>query len=192
MPCYLEENVCKQRGEGTYGKSIQVLQKLNGLDFGEGSELPLNLVYNPGGPSLPPDQAQLEADYKRELFGRFGIHFTRLYTIANMPIGRFWRSLESTDQAEEYMQMLVDGFNCHTVEGLMCLSQISIGWDGTVYDCDFNLALGIPVTNGFSNSIRDFNPELFAGRRISTGMHCFGCTAGSGSSCSGAIFTDVP
>ncbi len=187
MPCYLEENVCKQRGSGTYEKSVEVLQKLNTLGYGIDPELPLSLVYNPGGPFLPPDQAQLEADYRRELNERFGIEFTKLYTITNMPIGRFWRDLDRDEKADEYMELLVDGFNCHTVDNLMCRHQISIGWDGTIYDCDFNLALGLPIGDEETVSIRGLEPGLLEGRVIATGMHCFGCTAGSGSSCAGAL-----
>jgi len=187
MPCYLEENVCKQRGTGTYEKSVEVLQKLNTLGYGIDPELPLSLVYNPGGPFLPPDQAQLEADYRRELKDRFGIEFTKLYTITNMPIGRFWRDLDRDEKADDYMKLLVDGFNCQTVDGLMCRHQISIGWDGTVYDCDFNLALGLPVGDEEAASVLKFRPELLEGRAIASGMHCFGCTAGSGSSCAGAL-----
>lgn len=187
LPCYLEENVTSQRGEGTYRKSVEVLQRLNSLGYGTDPELPLSLVYNPGGPFLPPDQAQLESDYRRELKERFGISFTRLYTITNMPIGRFWHDLNREEKAEEYMQLLVDGFNCGTVEGLMCRHQINVGWDGTIYDCDFNLALGLPVRDESAASILDLRPGKLEGRVISSGRHCFGCTAGSGSSCAGAI-----
>ncbi len=187
MPCYLEENVCRQRGKGTYEKSVEVLQKLNSLGYGIDPELSLSLVFNPGGPFLPPDQVQLEVDYRRELKERFGIDFTKLYTITNMPIGRFWRDLDRDEKADEYMKLLVDGFNCHTVDGLMCRHQISIGWDGTIYDCDFNLALGLPVGDEDTDSILDFKPALLEGRAIASGMHCFGCTAGSGSSCAGAL-----
>ncbi len=187
LPCYLEENVCRQRGEGTYEKSVEVLQELNSLGYGTDPELSLSLVYNPGGPFLPPDQAQLEADYRRELKERFGIEFTRLYTIANMPIGRFWRDLDREEKADEYMQLLVEGFNCHTVDGLMCRHQINIGWDGTIYDCDFNLALDLPVGDDQADSVHDFRPELLEGRAIASGDHCFGCTAGAGSSCAGAL-----
>ncbi len=187
MPCYMEKNVCRQRGKGTYEKSVEVLQKLNSLEYGIDPELSLSLVYNPGGPFLPPDQVQLEADYRRELKERFGIEFTRLYTITNMPIGRFWRDLNRDEKASEYMQLLVDGFNCLTVDGLMCRHQISIGWDGTIFDCDFNLALGLPVRDEGAVSIKDFKPELLEDRAIATDVHCFGCTAGSGSSCAGAL-----
>jgi len=191
MPCYLEKNVTRQRGAGIYEKSVHVLQALNSSGYGKNPDLPLNLVYNPGDPVLPPDQQQLEANYKRELFERFGIHFTSLLTITNMPIGRFWRNLEQEAKADEYMDLLVDGFNCQTVEALMCRTQVSVGWDGTLYDCDFNLALDIPISNGYSRSIRDINPDIMISRHIATGMHCFGCTAGAGSSCGGALSAGI-
>ena len=186
LPCYLEENVNVQRGNGVYKKSIQMLQKLNALGYGKDPELPLYLVYNPGGPFLPPNQAQLEEDYKRELFNRFGIYFTGLYTITNMPIGRFWESLKRERKEKEYMQLLWDGFNCQTVEELMCRYQICVGWDGTLYDCDFNIALELPVNAGLQH-IKDFELRLLSNRKIATGRHCFGCTAGFGSSCVGAL-----
>lgn len=187
LPCYLEENVTAQRGYGVYEKSVQILQRLNALGYGKNPELPLYLVYNPGGPFLPPNQAQLEEDYKRELFNRFGIHFTGLYTITNMPIGRFWESLKHERKEKEYMQLLWDGFNCQTVEELMCRGQICVAWDGTLYDCDFNLALELPVNQDLPHHIKDFEPKLLSNRKIVTGRHCFGCTAGFGSSCSGAL-----
>jgi len=132
MPCYLEENVNRQRGSGIYEKSVMVLQTLNRFGYGTKPEMPLNLVYNPGGPALPPDQFELEADYKRELHERWGIQFTNLLTITNMPIGRFWKNLELEQKADEYMDLLVGGFNCRTVETLMCRTQINVGWDGTL------------------------------------------------------------
>ncbi len=190
MPCYLEKNVNAQRGNGVYGKSIQMLQKLNSLEYGTNPELPLYLVYNPGGPFLPPDQAQLEGDFKRELSNRFGIHFTNLYTITNMPIGRFWQALKQQKKDGEYMELLLDGFNCQTVEGLMCRHQICVAWDGILYDCDFNIALGIPVGKELPNNIKDFNFGPLSNRKIVTGRHCFGCTAGFGSSCGGALASD--
>lgn len=192
MPCYLEKNVSAQRGNGVYGKSIQMLQKLNSLGYGMNPEFPLYLVYNPGGPILPPDQAQLEEDYKRELFNRFGIHFTHLYTITNMPIGRFWEGLKQEKKNDEYMQLLLGGFNCQTVGELMCRHQICVAWDGTLYDCDFNIALGLPVSKELSKNIKDFTLEPLSNRKIVTGRHCFGCTAGFGSSCGGALASDNP
>jgi len=187
MPCYLEENVRAQRGSGAYEKSAGVIKRLNRLGYGKNPDLVLNLVYNPGGPFLPPDQAALEADYKRELDARFGISFTSLLTIANMPIGRFGTVLRRQEKAEEYMSLLKKSFNAATVEGLMCRRQVSVGWDGTLYDCDFNLAVGWPVNHGAPEHISSFDPGVLACRRIVTGDHCFGCTAGSGSSCGGAL-----
>jgi radical SAM/Cys-rich protein len=190
MPCYLEENVRTQRGKGVYEKSAEVLQKLNSLGYGKDPELPLYLVYNPAGPILPPNQDQLEEDYKRELSNRFGVHFTHLYTITNMPIGRFWEVLKQQKKDGEYMDLLLNGFNCQTVEGLMCRYQICVAWDGTLYDCDFNIALGIPLGEELPKNIKDFALELLSNRKIVTGKHCFGCTAGFGSSCGGALASD--
>ncbi len=190
MPCYLEENVRAQRGKGVYEKSAEVLQKLNSLGYGMNPELPLYLVYNPVGPILPPNQDQLEEDYKRELFNRFGVHFTHLYTITNMPIGRFWEVLKQQKKDGAYMDLLLNGFNCQTVEGLMCRYQICVAWDGILYDCDFNIALGIPLGKELPKNIKDFALELLSNRKIVTGRHCFGCTAGFGSSCGGALASD--
>lgn len=190
MPCYLEENVRTQRGKGVYEKSAEVLQKLNSLGYGMNAELPLYLVYNPVGPILPPNQDQLEEDYKRELFNRFGVHFTHLYTITNMPIGRFWEVLKQQKKDGAYMDLLLNGFNCQTVEGLMCRYQICVAWDGILYDCDFNIALGIPLGKELPKNIKDFALELLSNRKIVTGRHCFGCTAGFGSSCGGALASD--
>ncbi|MFC2169261.1 arsenosugar biosynthesis radical SAM (seleno)protein ArsS [Acidobacteriota bacterium] len=191
MPCYLEENVRIQRGNGVYQKSIQALQMLNSLGYGKKQELPLNLVYNPAGPFLPPNQTHLESDYKRELYNRFGIHFTSLFTITNMPIGRFWKALKSTAKATEYMRLLSNNFNSQTVEELMCRHQICISWDGSLYDCDFNLALRLPFDEGLPENIKDLNRKHLSKRKIRTGDHCFGCTAGLGSSCGGAISSDL-
>lgn len=190
LPSYLEDIVHKQRGKGTYKKSIAMLQNLNGLGYGKKPELPLNLVYNPGGPVLPPAQTCLEADYRRELYEQFGIHFTNLITITNMPIGRFWEDLKSQEQHNHYMRLLTHGFNCQTVPDLMCRHQICVAWDGTLYDCDFNLALSLPVQDGLPANIREFDVDLLKGRKIRTGNHCFGCTAGFGSSCSGALVSE--
>lgn len=187
LPCYLEENVRAQRGEGVYEKSIEAIRKLNALGYGVDPRLPLSLVYNPGGPFLPPGQAALEADYKRELGASFGVAFSRLLTITNVPIGRFRTELRRQNREHEYLQLLLDSFNPRTVEGLMCRHQISVGWDGTLFDCDFNLALGYAVNHGAPDHIGLFNPDALEKRRIVTGNHCFGCTAGHGSSCSGAL-----
>lgn len=187
MPCYLEENVRAQRGAGVYERSIEAIRRLNGLGYGTEPRLVLNLVYNPGGPFLPGPQSELEDAYKSELGARFGIRFTHLLTITNMPIGRFEALLEEQGKAREYADLLRDSFNPDTVEHVMCRRQVSVGWDGALYDCDFNLALGLTMNHGAPDHIRDFEPSAVAGRRIVTGGHCFGCTAGSGSSCMGAL-----
>ncbi|MEZ5400807.1 MAG: arsenosugar biosynthesis radical SAM protein ArsS [Bryobacteraceae bacterium] len=187
MPCYLEENVNKQRGAGVYAKSIEALKLLNAAGYGQpGSDLKLNLVYNPGGPSLPPPQAALEADYKRELSARHGIVFHSLYTMTNMPISRFLDSLLRAGRYEAYMDKLVQAYNSSAALNVMCRTLISVGWDGTLYDCDFNQMLDMPVNHGAPAHIRDFNSALLARRTITTGPHCYGCTAGAGSSCAGA------
>jgi radical SAM/Cys-rich protein len=185
LPCYLEENVRAQRGEGVYEKSIKVIKRLNSLGYGIKPELPLHLVYNPGGPFLPPEQRGLEEDYRRELHDRFGISFTHLLTITNMPIGRFIEKLREDGQDEEYMRLLRESFNPATVDKVMCRNQITVNWDGAVYDCDFNLALDIPVVG--HNHIENLDHAAVVGRAIKTGNHCFGCTAGAGSSCGGAL-----
>jgi radical SAM/Cys-rich protein len=187
MPCYLEENVRAQRGVGTYEKSVAAIKVLNGLGYGSNPELPLNLVYNPGGPFLSPPQSALEEDYRRELGQRFGIVFSRLLTITNMPLGRFRNELDRQDQRESYLRLLRQSFNPQTVLGLMCRHQLSVGWDGSLYDCDFNLALGLPVDHGAPDHIKSFRLMDLKGRRIVTGEHCFGCAAGAGSSCGGAL-----
>lgn len=187
LPCYLEENVDAQRGAGTYGRSVEALRMLNGLGYGIHEELPLDLVYNPLGPALPPAQAGLEKAYRRELDRRFGIRFTHLHTIANMPIGRFWADLRAQKKDQTYQALLEENFNALTLPGLMCRHLISVDWNGTIHDCDFNLALHLPLSGGTPNHIRDFDPETLARRRIATGRHCFGCTAGCGSSCGGAL-----
>ncbi len=187
MPCYLEENVCSQRGTGVYEKSIAAIQRLNALGYGRQPDLPLNLVYNPGGPFLPPSQAALEEDFRRELDRRFGICFTRLLTITNVPLGRFRTDLLRRHQEQDYLRLLRASFNPQTVPGLMCRHQLSVGWDGTLFDCDFNLALGLPVNHGAPDHIRCFRVPDLRSRRIVTGEHCFACAAGSGSSCAGAL-----
>jgi len=191
LPCYLEENVYKQRGRGVYEKSVATLTKLNSLGYGQSPDLPLRLVYNPVGPFLPPNQSELENDYRRELGHRFGISFTGLLTITNMPLGRFWDALRREKKDREYMRLLRDGFNCRTVDKLMCRYQISVGWDGTLYDCDFNLALNLPVGGRLAHHIAGLNFEHHGSRRIRTGVHCFGCTAGFGSSCGGALAAET-
>jgi len=187
LPCYLEGNVRSQRGEGVYEKSVEAIKRLNSVGYGSEAGLQLNLVYNPGGAFLPGDQTSLEEAYKRELNERFGISFTRLLTITNMPLGRFGDQLKRDDRLNGYVKLLSDSFNPETVPGLMCRHQISIGWDGTLYDCDFNLALNMVMNHGAPAHIDQWALDRVARRRIVTGLHCFGCTAGSGSSCAGAL-----
>ncbi len=187
LPGYLQENVCMQRGEGIYEKSIKAIKKLNSCGYGTDSLLPLRLVYNPGGPFLPPNQSELEGEYRRELNERFDISFTNLLTITNMPLGRFLNTLKQENQLKEYMDLLKNSFNPNTMKDLMCRHQISVGWDGTLFDCDFNLALGFEINHGAPNHISSFDVEKLSSRRIVTGNHCFGCTAGAGSSCAGAL-----
>jgi radical SAM/Cys-rich protein len=186
LPCYLEENVDRQRGEGVYQGSVQAIRRLNELGYGRLPDLTLHLVYNPVGPHLPPDQDTLEEDYRRELRSRHGIDFTRLITITNMPIGRFIGELKREKKADAYRQLLRDTFNASTIDGLMCRHQINVDWDGNMYDCDFNLALKLKVNHGMPTHIKNFDSQLHR-RRIETGAHCFGCTAGRGSSCGGAL-----
>lgn len=185
LPCYLEENVDNQRGEGVYAESIEVLRRLNAIGYGIDPGLELHLVYNPLGPSLPPAQSSLEADYKRELAQRFGISFTSLYTITNIPIGQFKGDLRKQGKLAPYMDTLRGAYNPDTVAPLMCRHQIHVGWDGTLYDCDFNFALGMRACGGVN--VREVDAATLRGRRIATGDHCFACTAGAGSSCGGAL-----
>src|SRR6266513_1002502 len=190
MPCYLPVNVDAQRGEGVFEGSIAALQLLNSLGYGIYPDLLLHLVYNPIGPSLPPSQAELEPDFKRELKKHFGVVFNNLYTLTNLPIGRFASNLRHNNKLDEYMQLLIHAVNPATIDGLMCRNTISIGWRGEVYDCDFNQQLGMRwSSNGGSNPIFlwEIDPDEIANREIMTGDHCFGCTAGAGSTCGGAI-----
>ena len=186
LPCYLEENVRTQRGAGVYEKSIEMLKRLNAIGYGIEPELTLNLVYNPGGAFLPPDQAALEADYRRQLEDKC-IVFSQLLTITNMPIGNFWNTLRKSNSQKRYLALLQQSFNPQTLDSLMCRNQISIGWDGRLYDCDFNLALGHTVDHGAPSHIKNLEASVVAKRQIVTGNHCFGCTAGSGSSCGGVL-----
>ncbi|MBY4678480.1 arsenosugar biosynthesis radical SAM (seleno)protein ArsS [Marinobacterium arenosum] len=187
LPCYSLENVDKQRGKGVFDKSITGLQKLNALGYGdEASGLKLNLVYNPQGPSLPPSQQALQADYKRELKQHFGIRFNELYALANMPIKRFGSMLISKGQFEPYMQLLKDNYTAANLDGVMCRSLISVDWQGKLYDCDFNQQLGLAVA-GKTRHLRDLLNEDMAGKAICVADHCYGCTAGQGSSCGGAL-----
>lgn len=185
LPCYLEDNVDAQRGNGVFQKSIRALQRLNAVGYG--TTLPLTLVYNPVGAKLPPNQAELEADYKEELARRYDIVFTRLFTITNQPIARFAEDLRTSGQWDAYLDLLANSFNPATIDGLMCRSTISIGWKGEVYDCDFNQMLGMRLRNGKELSLWDITPADLAKRHILTGNHCLACTAGAGSSCTGAL-----
>src|SRR5438132_1883464 len=187
MPCYSPENVNAQRGEGVFEGSIAALQLLNSSGYGIEPELPLHLVYNPVGGFLPPSQAELETDYRREFKKHFGIVFNKLYTLTNLPIGRFASYLRHNNKLNEYMQLLIQAFNPATIHGLMCRNVISVGWRGEVYDCDFNQQLGMQWNNGALIFLWDVDPEQVEDRQIMTGDHCFGCTAGAGSSCGGAI-----
>ena len=192
LPCYQAENVEKQRGRGVFDKSIEALQRLNALGYGRsGSPLRLDLVYNPVGAFLPPPQARLEARYRDELRRLFGIEFHRLFTITNMPIKRFAHFLDRTGQHEAYMGLLVNHFNPGTVRELMCRTLLSVGWDGRLFDCDFNQMLEIELGAAGETSARTVwditSLDDLTGRPIATGSHCFGCTAGSGSSCAGAL-----
>jgi radical SAM/Cys-rich protein len=189
LPYYQQFFTDAQRGKGVFGKSMEAMRRLNAVGYGvEGSGLLLNLVYNPVGPYLPPAQAALEADYKRELKAKFGLVFNSLYTITNMPINRFRLHLEKSGQLEAYMDKLLASFNPAAAEGVMCRSLISVGHDGRIYDCDFNQMLELDAAgrDGEPLSIFDFDFERVLARGIRFGSHCLGCTAGAGSSCGGA------
>jgi len=190
LPCYLEENVDRQRGNGAFHLSIKGLRRLNEAGYGEPeSGLLLDLVYNPVGAHLPPDQHDLEQAYKRELLERFGIRFNKLITITNMPISRFRSSLARDGELEAYEELLLHSFNPSTVTGLMCRSLISVGWDGLLYDCDFNqmLEMGLSPAAGRQRMEEIDSFCELEHRPVRTDMHCFGCTAGSGSSCGGSL-----
>ncbi len=196
LPCYLPENVDKQRGRQVYERSIEAIELLNAVGYGDEPGLRLDLVYNPGGAHLPPPEAALEKDYRRVLDEEYGIRFNRLIAITNMAIGRFLRDLERQGKAEEYTQLLRESFNGATVDGLMCRHQIHVAYDGTLHDCDFNYALGMPCTNGHVDAgtgrpaalhVADATAASLRTRAIETAEHCFGCTAGAGSSCGGAL-----
>ncbi len=187
MPCYSPANVDKQRGNGVFDKSIAALQKLNALGYGRpGSGLVLNLVYNPLGPTLPPEQKALESDYKRELHSHFGIVFNELFTLANMPIQRFGSMLISKNQFADYMQLLKDNYSPHNLDGVMCRTLVSVDWQGYLYDCDFNQMLQLPA-GGKRRHLRNLLQQDMNGEEICVADHCYGCTAGQGSSCGGAL-----
>jgi len=190
LPCYTEEKVDQQRGKGTFDLSIRALQLFNELGYGQpGSELILNLVYNPVGPHLPPPQEQLEQDYKRILNERFGIEFNHLYCLSNMPITRYAMHLKLRGAYDRYVELLSANFNAATLDQVMCRNLISVGWDGSIYDCDFNQMLNLALTDGAGKRlhISSLTLEQVAHRAITMGDHCYACTAGAGSSCGGAL-----
>ena len=199
LPCYSEKNVNEQRGKGVFGSSITALQKLNKLGYGTSENLSLNLVYNPNGPFLPPSQQALQQDYKQKLAQDFGISFNELLTITNMPISRFGSMLLSKGLYEEYLQLLKDNFSAANLAGVMCKNLISIDWQGYVYDCDFNQMLDMPLRTHSAGAkgmiasdaqrthISDLLQQDITGNPIVIGDHCYGCTAGQGSSCGGAL-----
>jgi len=195
LPCYSKDNVDAQRGEGVFERSIDGLQRLNKLGYGQdGTDLILNLVYNPLGPYLPPSQTDLERDYRRILGERFGVTFNRLFTIANMPIQRFGSMLISKGQFAAYLKLLRDAYRPENLDGVMCRSLISVDWQGNLYDCDFNQMLGLPLGGKSPTSPRRHLRDLlrdddgkFDRAAIAVADHCYGCTAGQGSSCGGAL-----
>jgi radical SAM/Cys-rich protein len=188
LPYYQEDLVDRLRGPGVFQKSLEALRRLNRIGYGEpGSDLRLNLMYNPAGAYLPPEQEALEAQFRRELAARYDIHFHRLLTLLNMPIGRFKEFLDRSRNYDRYMGKLVSGFNPATLPGLMCRTLISVAWDGRLYDCDFNQAMNLPLLPGLPQTIGDFDLPALATRPIRLGDHCYGCTAGLGSSCGGRL-----
>lgn len=192
LPCYLEENVNKQRGDGVFETSLEALHLLNSLGYGQaGSGLKLRLVFNPQGPTLPPEQSTLEADYKRHLLDNYGIVFNQLLTITNMPINRFGSTLVSKGTFGDYMHLLKGAHKDENLSGVMCRSLLSVDWEGYLYDCDFNQMLDMPVVNSSKGKlhIRDLGKLGMTGRPIRIADHCYGCTAGFGSSCGGALET---
>lgn len=186
LPHYRRLGTDRQRGEGVYAKSISALRKLNAVGYGRQPELKLNLVTNPVGAFLPGSQASLEREWKRELEANHGVVFDSLFTITNMPISRYLEWLIESGNLAGYMERLVTAFNPAAARGVMCRSTISVGWDGTLYDCDFNQMLDLPVAAPEARHIRDWDPGRLRGRDIVVDQHCFGCTAGAGSSCGGA------
>ena len=188
LPCYLQENADAQRGDGSFQNSIDALRLLNELGYGmPDSNLQLTLVYNPVGTSLPPDQTELESQYREHLFKEYDLQFNRLFTITNMPISRYLEDLLEQGNFESYLQKLIDAYNPSAVQGVMCRKMLSVGWDGQLYDCDFNQMLELKVGSQQLRHIRDFSKDPLENRRIVTGRHCFGCTAAAGSGCLGAF-----
>lgn len=187
LPCYTEDNVDKQRGDGVFTDSLEALKMLNEVGYGvENSGLKLDLVFNPGGASLPGNQHSLELDYKRELQQNFEITFNQLFTITNLPISRFLDFLVASERFEEYMEKLITSYNPYTVENLMCRNTISVSWEGDLYDCDFNQMLQLKTASSVQH-IADFNLEELRNREVVISQHCYGCTAGAGSSCQGTV-----
>lgn len=189
LPCYTQKNVDAQRGDGVFDKSIEALKQLNASGYGHDEERVLDLVYNPGGAFLPGAQEKLEADYRKRLHEDFGIVFSRFMTITNLPINRFAHFLERTGQHEKYMQLLEESFNPATVPGLMCRHLVSVDWLGRLYDCDFNQMLDLPLGDRPHRYLWDIDVKQLTGTPIAVDTHCFGCTAGAGSSCGGALAT---
>ncbi len=192
LPYHREAQTDAQRGEGVFQKSLRALQKLNRLGYGrEGSGLVLNLVHNPVGAFLPPGQSGIERQFKQELVRRYGVVFNHLYALTNMPISRFLDFLLASGNYESYMEKLANAFNPAAAAGVMCRTMLSVGWDGTLYDCDFNQMLALPVNSGLPSHIRDLAPLRFERRLIETRNHCYGCAAGAGSSCGGATVQEA-
>jgi radical SAM/Cys-rich protein len=188
LPCYLEDNVDRQRGKGVFDKSIVALRRLNGAGYGDPrTGLVLNLVFNPQGPNLPPNQEALQADYKRILFERHGVVFNDLYALANMPIQRFGSTLISKEQFADYMALLEGAHRPDNLDGVMCRTLVSVDYEGFLHDCDFNQMLKLPLGGAGRAHLRDLLDNDLEGRRIRVAGHCFGCTAGQGSSCGGAL-----
>jgi radical SAM/Cys-rich protein len=188
LPYFQEQETDRQRGQGVFARSIESMRRLNAIGYGvDGSRLVLNLVYNPVGAYLPPSQPAIEAQFRDELWKHHGLRFTSLFVITNMPINRFRHFLERADLYESYMERLVAAFNPVAAEGVMCRSLLSVGYDGTLYDCDFNQMLNWRVNHGAPHTVWDFSLDRLRSRRIVFGDHCYGCTAGAGSSCGGAV-----
>ncbi len=188
LPCYTQENVDKQRGKGVFDRSIKVLKILNGLGYGKpNTGLLLHLVYNPGGPAVAPAQDMLENDYKKRLKEDFGIEFNRLFTITNLPVSRFLEDLLAQNRLKEYIDKLLEAFNPVAAKNVMCTNTLSVGWDGKLYDCDFNQMLELPITTSQPLTVFNFDKQTLDNRNIIINNHCLGCTAGAGSSCQGAL-----
>ena len=187
LPCYLEDNVDAQRGSGVYQKSLTALRRLNEVGYGLEDDLQLVLVYNPVGATIAPVEGELEPDYRKYLREQFGIEFHRLACITNLPITRFRKFLDANGGLEAYQRLLLESFNPDTVGGLMCRDTLNVGWEGDLFDCDFNQMVGLDLGGEKARFLWDIEPENLAGSRIATGPHCFGCTAGHGASCGGTL-----